>query len=417
MVDLYSKHQTIGLAIETALGTAGTTKEIRWDEATFPVKPQMNHEQPNLGHEHMGDTSDRPVIHATRQDDAANITVKLRKDNTTDDAVIVDFLESAGANNNQVSDTTIDTYTSTTSFTLAADNGAIGSAAAIGLTGAGWVGQNWPTLTAAYPGASEVTPSMALPAATANGSAYTGMYTVVPAMGAEVSTSATLTFTESTRAPHTTSEDWNFVHSGCALSSLGPVVFEPGGDILFPCTFHVAKTDDAAGAIAASVFRDLEKHTKIDEFFEFGYANADNTGAIASNSLQFHRAEWTPGINCLGRTATGGGGVVGDTSHYFGDYEPSTVVVDVAFKKVYFDDFQTEAQTFKYLHFIQPSDALSTKPCMGLWMPKCSLIDAEYVHGENWVEAKLTYKASSATYGSDTSNDSRENAPWYLAVV
>jgi hypothetical protein len=51
MVDLYSKHQTIGMNLESALGTStGTTKEIRWDEASFPTKPQMNHEQPNLGH-------------------------------------------------------------------------------------------------------------------------------------------------------------------------------------------------------------------------------------------------------------------------------------------------------------------------------------------------------------------------------
>jgi hypothetical protein len=337
----------------------------------------------------------------------------LRKDNATDDMVIVDFLESAGANNVKGTDTTVSVYTSTTDFEITADESAIGAAGAVELND----GLYWPTLTAGYSTApNAIVPSMALPSASLATNNYYPMYTMIPAMGAEVSTSATITFTESTRAPHTTSEDWNFVHSGCALSTFGPFVIEPGADILFPCTFHVCKTDDAAGALAASSFRDLEKHTKFDENLEFGYANADNTGAIASATLQFHRAEFTPGIANVGRTATGGGNICGDTSHYFGDYEPATIVIDVGFKKVYMDDFQTEAQTFKYLHFIQPTDAPTTNPCMGLWLPKCSLVDAEYVKGERWVEAKLTYKASSATYGADTSNDSRGNAPWYLAV-
>lgn len=418
---LYSKHLTLGLDAETALGTpAGAIKEIRWDEATFPNRPGNLVEQPNLGHEHMANTDDRPVTHSTRIDDGIQLTIKLRKDNGTNVNPLASFLLSGGCNNKEggtvSADDTLAAYVSTTDFTLTADSSQIGSAGALKLTAAGkYLNHYFPVLTADY-AVKAITPSMAIPAASEVSAPYLPMHCFTPGMGVPVGATSTLTLVQQTRAPHTATEDWNFNNLGCALSNFGPLVFEAGGQVTIPMSLHVCKVDDAAGLLAASVFLDAEKHILIDDLCELGYANFAAAGGIASSALEFKKLEFDPGVAVEGNTATGAGSC-GDTANYFANYTPATVTLTVNFAKVYFDDFQTEAQTPKYIHLIQGTDAPTTKPCFGLWFPKCTLMadGATYDTSANYVQAVLKYKLSAANYGTDTSNDSRGNAPWYFA--
>jgi hypothetical protein len=415
---LYSKHLTIGLNVESSAGVpGGTTKEFRWREATFPNRPGNLVDQPNLGHEHMADTSDRPLTHSTRIDDGISITYDMRRSNGSDTNPLVTFLEAGGCNNVQGgtsgANDTISVYTSTTDFEVTADSSAIGSAGLVQLNN----GLYWPTLTADYSTSpNAIVPSMGLPSASLATNDYYPTHCLIPGMGVEVASNKTLYFTQQTRAPHTATEDWNFTNAYCALSNFGPLVFEPGAVVSIPMSFHVGKVDDAAGALAASVFLDGEKTLLINDNCEFGFADANASGGIANTTRKFHRLEFTPGVNVVGNTSTGAGSV-GDTSAYFADYEPATVKVVVDFSKDDYDQFQSETQTFKYMHLIQPTDDYTNIPAFGLWFPKCSLMQDGLIlqETENWLTTELTYKLSSATYGSDTSNDSRGNAPWYFA--
>ena len=61
---VYPGHFTAKIDAETAFGTAaGSPLNMRFDELVLPNVPGQQIDNPNLGHEHMADTVDRPLHH------------------------------------------------------------------------------------------------------------------------------------------------------------------------------------------------------------------------------------------------------------------------------------------------------------------------------------------------------------------
>lgn len=403
--------------------TFGAATEIRFnpDGFVFPLAEDfLVEEQPNAGYANSMRAEDEPITYRAGVESALTIPINLRagKDNATAPPFIT-MLESAGANEDSGSATTIDTYTSVTAYDLDADEGAIGRAILVELSS----GLCFPQLIAAY-SLKDVTPSMALPSATEAGKNVYPMWCCIPT-DADVAAGKTLGFRLNTRASIDGSgdENWCMEALGCSMAELGVIKLTKRGTVQMTPTFHVAKFQTADSDLAAASLDDTMKYAKINDDFEFGIADYAAGGAIARTVADWMEVEIDTRIKSTPQTGEGSDDSVGGWQWFSsscGDAPNDKPTAKITMPLTKADYYMMRSvldggeQTFRYLHFIQPTDDLS-QPAWGIFMPQCYLTNLVADHmGKKYVDAILTYKATAAEYGADESNGSRGMAPIYI---
>jgi hypothetical protein len=307
--------------------------------------------------------------------------------------------------------TTIATYTNYNTIILTADRGAIGGAALIELNS----GLYYPALVAGY-NAGTATLSMNLPTASQAGQDFIPMYTAIPNLG-ELDATDTISIREHTLETHTSGNDMAYLHSGCAVESFGPLVFENGKSPDLSCSIHVCKTAQYADSIVDTEdICDGEQYLMINDNCSFGYNTANSAGAIAYNAIKVHKVDFDPGVKVIGLNAIGSG-VCGNTGAFLSDYTGATVKLTMAMTRALFTEHETAAKTAKYIHVVQPSSGYPDTPAFGLWMPQAYQTDCKRLSATGgWVECELTFRLSSAKYGTDESHTYAGMAPWFFAI-
>jgi len=406
-----SKGFVWGYAVESALGTPGTYYEIRPNDfPAFPTSTRQLIANPNMGHAHAYNQSDKPIAIEQYQEGAGTFAQNIRRASANNAAApIAAIFESAGCNvTTSTGDQTI-TYSSTTAWDVS--DAAHGQCGLLELNS----GVYYPVLVADYT-TGTVTPSMAIPSVSSTGKAWQLMTTIWP-RSRQVATDATLAFEHHSRATHTSGEDLHYIYTGCALSAVGDMTIEPFGTPALEFTFHVGDVDQANEAIAAESFVDGEKFAIINDDFRFEYANADSAGGITRGDGILTSAVITWGFETAVIPGEGSGTFNGAQG-----YMHRVAVPKVAITQTFTKDYWTQLEgdnTSKYIGLVQPTRSLST-PAFGFWMPNAH-IDPETPPTVDWatndfVTATVTYIADSAGYESATTNADAGAAPWYFAI-
>lgn len=407
-----SKGATFSMAQETALGTAGSYGELRTNDIpVFPTSTRQLMANPNVGHSHAYDQSDKPIAYEKYQEGAATFSTYIRRASANNaQNPISKLFQSAGCNiATNTGDETI-TYSSTTAWDVTSD-AAHGQAGLLELDS----GLYYPVLVADY-STNTITPGMAIPSASSSSNAWQLMTTITP-RSQTVPTTKTLAFKQNARATHTTGEDLLMTYTGCALSAVGEMVIRPLEAPALEFTCHVGKVAQSSSAIAAETFEDGEKFVIINDNFCFEYADASASGGIARNDGLLIEAAVTFGFE--------GGPIPGEGSGTYAGlqgYIHRPLIPKVRITQLFTKDYWTELEgsnTSKYIGLVQPTSSLST-PAFGFWMPNAH-IDPETPPTIMWadadyVQATVTYIADSAGYETATLNSDAGAAPWYFAI-
>ena len=403
---------TFGFAVESALGTPGSYSELRYnDTLTFPTSTRQLMANPNLGHMHAYNPSDKPIAYQQAQEAAASFQTYIRRAASTGQGPISKMFESAGCNVATNSGTTVSTYTSTTAWDLSATDSAHGQAGLLELDN----GLYYPVLVADYT-TDDVTPGMALPSAASASNAWEVMDTITP-RSQQVPSTKTLAFQQHNRATHTSGEDLLHTLTGCALSGVGDMTLTPMMAPTLEFTFHVGKIAQSSDAISAESFADGEKFVIVNDDFCFESGTASASGGIAANRSSIIEAVITWGIETSFIPGEGGSDFAGIQGYMHRAAIPK-VRIKTLFTKTYWTELEG-SNTSQYIGLVQPTRALTT-PAFGFWMPNCH-IDNEAPPIVDWatddyVSATVTYVADSAGYESATLNSDAGAAPWYFAI-
>jgi hypothetical protein len=417
MAEAPTRGQTLSYKVETALGTAGgSEKFIRYEDEglVFPSDIGVWLDNSNNGHQHPYNRSDDPIYDQVYGEGLITIPYRIRRASSADaNPPFAEFLESAGWTCNLTPDTTVAGTPAVGSFDLT-DNTGMGHGKAILVEDTN--GLYYPVLTADLT-TDTVTPAMDMPVNTAATNAVEVMSTCYPT-SQQVPTTKTLTFYRNTRNTHTSGEDMQFFAQGCALSGAGDIVLEPHQPITTSLTFHCAKHDFVADAIAeeTSSLADGEKFCFLDDNFNLEFADASSAGGITFADIIMQQATINLGINTMPMNATGSG-TIGGVQGWMHDAATSpsvTLILNVA--KARWDDM-AGANTRKYIGLVQPTTSLTT-PAFGFWLPNARQ------HGDpikldesrSYYTMQVTYIGDRAGYESDTAITADGAAPCYLAI-
>ena len=403
---------TWSFAQETALGTAGSYTELRPNEVpAFPTSTRQGMANPNLGHEHAYNQSDRPIWFQKYQEGAGSFATYIRRATSTGQNPISKLFESAGCSVATNSGTTVASYTSTTDWDLTATDGAHGQAGLLELDD----GTYYPVLCADYT-SDTVTPSMAIPSASSATNAWEVMSTITPYSRQVVSTK-TLAFQQHNRATHTSGEDLAHTWTGCALSAVGDMVIKPFEAPSLEFTFHVGKAAQSSDAITAESFADGEKFVVINDSFCYETASASAAGGIARSVGTILEATITWGFECVPIPGEGDGTYAGLQGYIHKALVPKLAITST-FSKSAWTELEG-SNTSQYIGLVQPTTSLTT-PAFGFWMPNAH-IDPETppvvdFSSNDFVTGTVTYIADSAGYESAEDNSDAGAAPWYFAI-
>ena len=426
--------ETFGFEVESALGTnANSWSEIRFNEKPeFPTNTRQGINNPNMGHSHPANMSDKPIWIEKYQEGALSFSTHIRGPASVDGTPpIATFFESMGCNvSTNTTDATVDTYTSDVLWTLSADPYVPSGATSAGDTGLMELnsGVYYPSLLASYTKATKTcVPGMALPSASLATNEWQQMTTIWP-YSRQVPSNKTLSFYSSNRgqfADDTGDENLAFEITGCAVSTVGELVLKPFEPPTLSFTCHVGKVDIAdsgADALAAETFVDTEKFAIVNDDFKFEFANASASGAIARNDgiLGRNGATVTWGVKSVPIIGEGSGTYAG-MQGYVLVFEAPKVQVSGLFNVdsvTNFWDQMEGSNTSKYIGLVQPTRSLTT-PAFGFWAPNAHL-DGETPptidRSGDMLEYSATYVCSSAGYDSDTLASEAGAAPWYFGV-
>lgn len=423
MTSYVGQGQTLSYEVESALGTnTDTWLDIRYntDSLTIPSQTRTGIENPNMGHRHAFDKSDKPIFTEQHQPDALSFNNYIRRSASADTAPpTADFLASAGWNITTTTKTTVASYSSTTAWDLG-DSGAAygipGNAILVKLEDAASDLDEfyYPVLVAAK-ATDTVTPGMALPAATANAEPIEVMTTMLP-QSRVVPPDKTLSFINNLRATHTSGEDLAYEMMGMALSTMGELTIEPNMPPELSFTFHVSRNDQKNVAIADESFVDGEKFAVITHDCRVELADSADAGGIARTDVILISASVNWGFACTPRGGFGDGTLTGIQGYKL-DAQAPTITLTTDFTKDYWDDIEG-TNTSQYIGIVQPTSALTT-PAFGIWMPKCHINWENSVSQEiadNMIRATVQYVGSVADYNSETDNSDEGAAPIYFAI-
>lgn len=419
--------------IESALGTpAGSYKFVRADgEPTLATQTRHSLAQPNLGHAVPYNMSDQPIPYEMFRESSFVFPQYIRMSSTVDATppqgmpFLGNVLESMGCTAHYLSTavpTTIATYASETSWTLTDD--VIDNAAGEDTGGHMMLvqlnsGSYYPVLMSDYVQSTKtVKAAMALPSASNAAKVIEQMYTFHPRTQ-KVPSDKTMYFRIINRMGR------GYTFAGCAGASLAPIVIEPSKPVLITPTFHVADIAEGSQTLAAETFGErttVQYANNNAGGFQFLFANASASGAIANTPAELIKAEVDLGISTVPIPAEGSTECLNGIAGYMSSYKQATITLTLIYHATRVSDFQASpAQTNKFIGFVQPTSSLTT-PAYAMYFPNCYLLEeptAEVVKG-NWIQQTLKYGAVSAGYdtlpSADQEEEDPEMAPWYFGI-
>lgn len=275
--------------------------------------------------------------------------------------------------------------------------------------------------------AGVITPSMALAAAPADSSIVEIMHTLTPTTATtyQVPTNQTLQFRWNSWAQYDDSlGDLSVLCSGCALSSIDSIEIGPVGSFpVLNMTYHVGKIDIAADDIAAETFVDSDEFALIDENFEFCFADASMSGAIANTPFSLEKMTINPNIEVRPVPSIGSGNYAGlggymlipnpPTVSFTGYFTGSSTLENKIITELESDN------TSMYIHAVQPTTNLDV-PAFGFWMPNCHLVADDSFNiemaGDNAIKFTANFMCSTSGYDSLTDIDEVEAAPIFFGI-
>lgn len=412
--------ESLGLAVETALGTPGAYARIRQEEGTdFPVVEKQLAQPSHQGRYHWADTDDSPVTFESYQEGALKIGAYVRGHSTAaSKPPLVSMLESAGLASTKTTSVNLDAYTSAVAFS-ADGAGSAGPGDAMALQSDD--GKHWPFIVANTPATSafDFVPGYAVPGSVgtpASNDLY-GAYCLTP-RARQVPTNATVAFQWHTRQQHT-SNTMLFTATGCALAETPKITLEPGKPIKLDLGFHagdVALTD-VAYSTNPSVLADQE------EFLvwggassQFAFASASTSGGIAAGTVNLIKAEIDLAHKAVPIIGTGTTGTLNNCQGYMAVPGHATVSLTLLCDAAFWADVSADTFAMKYIHFAQAGSA--TLPFFGIFLPRCQQIESPKLVDKrgDYMQVTLKYMASSAKWGDVQSVDTDPSAPWALVL-
>ena len=405
-----SQGQTVKMDVESSLGTgSGSAVNIRvTEEPQGPRSTRELVEVPTVLY-HPGETDD-PIANETYREGALTLNMDLRAGNTAAaKPPYVKALESAGATSSVVTATTLDGYTSTTSWSLTADNADVGEAALLELDS----GVHWPVVPATD-SSGDITPYFEIPSAASVSNAWSPIHSVTPRYS-QVPTDQTLTIDHTVRAAHTSNQTlWRY--SGCALSEAGEIAMAPQQKVTVSPVFHVGDVAQSDSAIATETFGDSAPIFLGGSNFEVAFCDASTSSiAQSGNIANIESATISLGVTSLPVVGDGGANGLNGLQGYVSQYTPATVALTLLWDKAYSDDIENETFQDKYFHVKQGNT--TGKPVFGFWAPNMHLsAPAEVTSEGGYWKVNLTYTTTIPGYNSETGLTDNGAAPWILAL-
>lgn len=420
-----SEGKTFGYAAETALGTnGGTFSEIRYnEEVTYPSNTRVGIANPNKGHGHPFDFSDKPIFIQKYRENALAFQTMIRRSASANTAPpIALFFESAGCDISTTTVSSVATYVDESNFDLGDSGAAYGIVGDIILPRINDGTSDldnfyYPALIAAK-ATDTIDLAMELPAATANAEPIEVMTTIQPRSQA-VSSTKTLAFRRQSRATHTTAEDLTDDLEGCALGGVAEMTLTPSSPVTMDLTFHIGKVDQKNVTFAAETFVDSEKFVVINDNFRFEFAADAVAGNIARADSLCKEAKISWGFKTVPIPSEGDGTFAGIQGYMAQSDGPARVTITAEFSKSHWTDMEASELPSYYIGLVQPTDNLAT-PAMAFFAPMAHLDPdtppvVDY-SGDSYILATVTYICSSAGYDSDTLPADPGAAPWYFGI-
>lgn len=423
MTSFSKQGETFGYSVETALGTdSGSFSDIRYqqDSLTIPQHTRTLLPNPNVGHRHAMDKSDKPIPIQAFLDGSLSFSQFIRRSASANtNPPIASFLESAGWTIVRTTVSSVSSYSSVTEFDLGDTGDAYGLPGNFILVRIADVTSDldnmyYPVLIAAK-ATDTVNPGMALPAATADNEPIEVMTTMYP-VAQVVPSTKTLSFLVNTRGTHTSGEDLAYELAGCSLKSLGEMTIKPNEAPILAYTFHVATVDQLANAIADETFVDSQKYSVITHDCRVELGTSSDSGAISRSDAILMEATINVGFECIPRMAYGNGTLAGIQGYIMKAMVPK-ITITADFSKDYWDEVEG-SNTSKYIGIVQPTSDLAT-PAFAVVMPKAH-IDHESTlvldRSGDTITATVTYIGSVADYNSETNNAEAGAAPIFFGI-
>jgi len=417
---------------ESALGTGtGSWYCVRSDEPPdVPTSTRKLAANTVAGHRNPF-TVEKPVAYEIGKDGEIKFAQRIRRATSDgEEPSIMDFLRSAGWSVQTSTGATVEDggSSTTTSIVQTADitNGTAGEAVIIIDT------QVTPNLyrpiLASSISSNTLTLSAALPNSPSSMATIEQMSTACPTSATtyQVPTDKTLQFRLNTWGEDDDAlGDLSYIYSGCVLSTIDEFEIGPVGSIpTLSMSFHCCDVSKTANDIAADSFQDSAPFSVIDNNFEFMFATASSSGAIARVAKAVTSVKFNFGITVNRVMGNGGDSDVNGTQGYILIQQPPTCTVTAVWQDDgnFEDDWFTQLEgsnESKYIHAIQPTASLDS-PAWGIWIPNAHLMpDSEPTidwKSGDIVQATATFVGSTAGYNSETDIDEYGSSPIYFAV-
>ena len=423
MTSFPKQGEVLSYAMETALGVDDATfTDIRFqqDSLTLPSHTRTLLPNPNVGHRHAYDRSDKAIPIQAFLDGGLSFSQFIRRASPANtDPPLAFFFESAGWNIARNTVTTVASYVSTTQWDLGDSGVAYGTPGEFVLVkiedGTSSLDEFYYPVLIAAKATDTITPGMALPAATADTEPIEVMTTMWP-RSRVVPATKTLSFFHNSRATHTTGEDLAHEFAGCALKIVGSMTLKPNEAPVLSWTFHVGVVDQQSDAIANEAFADSEKYAVVTHDCRVELGNSVDAGGVARGDAILQEATVDFGFECVPRMGYGAGTLAGLQGYVLRATQPR-ITLTADYSKDYWDDVEgTNAS--QYLSIVQPTSDLDT-PAFAVCMPKCH-IDHENTlildRSADIVTCTVPYIGSVADYNSENDNDEPGAAPIYFGV-
>ena len=404
--------QTLSFDTEGTFGTAdGSAADILYEEGmTFPTEEYSGVDNNPAGRENWANDKDKPILVRNHLPDSLSYTSRMRVG--TDN---YDPLTQAGKAGGFGYNTAADTTASLASGVLdtVSEGGAPGLAYLVEQDTSGLY---MPVLCATTESTNCDITMQTENGATA-GNDCLKMITMYPK---NVALSQHAQFVWNTRGENTSGDDWAWTASGCALSGIDTITFEPNQPVQYGFTYHASKVAKTQSSLNAESLAFIEKVPVIDENFEFGFASAPAEGGtwkLTRSVSHIISASIDLNHSAVKIDATGGSNAIGGAQGHFAvPGEPRITVTMIADEDLWDQWSGTNAE--KYLHFVQPTSSVGTNPvpAFGFWFPRCYQVAPPVKDGSgDYFRMTVTYKARSAKFESTTTNNSANMAPYFYA--
>jgi hypothetical protein len=369
MVAYASKGQKLSTVAQTNIYTVNTTglKDIRCDgEITHGSTVQNG----VIAETVFADSNDaeKPVLFNEYIEDAFSFSHLIRMAATAGSTpFLVSAFESGGYTVAAAdTDSTIATYSSTTSFTITdATTTAAGEFRTIELNN----GQFIPVLFAADASGGAITPLFALPSATAALKPVKKTWTITPGQPAVVPDAKFLTMVHTTR-----DNEGNraVVGTGCWLSSVGDITVEPGTLPKLELKFSAADLSENTANVdqlaAANEFLDAEP-VKVTDAPYVMFNTYSAAGGIAAAYAKILKATISLGKTCEAVPGMGDAtGCLNNIQAAMGVNAPCAVTLEMLIENTKITDWDAGTNASKSIAIIQPSTSV-TVPAWALQKP------------------------------------------------